>query len=176
MYGFLIWQEFSLNNPILRQQFFLSCVCTWTLLGNGVAFLLSSAGPCYFEKVYEVNNVFFKLDNYLSTVNKTIPLQSSRLQELLWYQYKNDIYGVGSGISAFPSMHVAMTFLMVMLSWQINSALGVVSLFFLIVIMVGSVHLGWHYAVDGYVSILLTFPIWHISGMAAKYCLTPSNN
>jgi len=30
--------------------------------------------------------------------------------------------------------------------------------------MVGSVHLGWHYAVDGYLSIVLTVLLWRVVG------------
>jgi hypothetical protein len=32
------------------------------------------------------------------------------------------------------------------------------------VILFGSIYLGWHYAVDGYVSIAVTYLIWRFSG------------
>jgi hypothetical protein len=37
---------------------------------------------------------------------------------------------------------------------------------FCAVILFGSVHLGWHYAVDGYFSIIATVAIWKIVGWA----------
>ena len=33
-----------------------------------------------------------------------------------------------------------------------------------IVLWIGTVHLGWHYAVDGEASALLIYPIWWLSG------------
>jgi hypothetical protein len=38
-----------------------------------------------------------------------------------------------------------------------------------VLIMIGSVHLGWHYAVDGYASVLTIPLIWKLSGMIVEY-------
>ena len=37
-----------------------------------------------------------------------------------------------------------------------------------IVLWIGTVHLGWHYAVDGEASALLIYPIWRLSGWLAE--------
>ena len=37
-----------------------------------------------------------------------------------------------------------------------------------VVILIGSVHLAYHYAVDGYFSILGTMAIWMVSGVLAR--------
>ncbi|MDF4804113.1 phosphatase PAP2 family protein, partial [Vibrio parahaemolyticus] len=37
---------------------------------------------------------------------------------------------------------------------------------FAVIIQIGSVHLGWHYAVDGYASTLTTFTLWKF----VKHC------
>ena len=39
---------------------------------------------------------------------------------------------------------------------------------FAAVIMVGSVHLGYHYSLDGYVAGLMTVLIWLVSGRLAQ--------
>jgi hypothetical protein len=39
---------------------------------------------------------------------------------------------------------------------------------FALIILIGSVHLAYHYAVDGYVSIAATWLIWRASGPLAR--------
>ena len=34
--------------------------------------------------------------------------------------------------------------------------------------MIGSVHLGWHYAVDDYASALTILPLWKLSGIIVE--------
>ena len=63
-----------------------------------------------------------------------------------------------------PSMHVASSFLFVLLCWRVQRLLGWLMTGFLVLILIGSVHLGWHYAVDGYLALALTWPIWRLAG------------
>jgi hypothetical protein len=35
-------------------------------------------------------------------------------------------------------------------------------------ILVGSVALGWHYAVDGYIGAAIALLFWHVAGWAVK--------
>ena len=63
-----------------------------------------------------------------------------------------------------PSMHLASTFCCVLLGLATRRWLGAVFGVFALLILVGSVHLGWHYAVDGYVAIIATCAIWRAVG------------
>jgi hypothetical protein len=40
---------------------------------------------------------------------------------------------------------------------------------FLLVILIGSVHLGWHYAIDGYVGIIGTLILWWACGRLLRW-------
>jgi hypothetical protein len=40
---------------------------------------------------------------------------------------------------------------------------------FAIVIFIGSIHLGWHYAIDGYASALATAAIWIAVGRLLRW-------
>ncbi|NIR61095.1 MAG: hypothetical protein GWO02_17130, partial [Gammaproteobacteria bacterium] len=59
-----------------------------------------------------------------------------------------------------PSMHIAMGFFFVLVAWRYHWALRLVAVAYLLVLLVGSVHLAWHYAIDGYAGILGTYAIW----------------
>ncbi len=63
-----------------------------------------------------------------------------------------------------PSLHVAMVFLFALVGWRSGLVPGIVLTAYAVVIFIGSVHLGWHYAIDGYVGIAGTWLIWKFAG------------
>jgi 1,4-dihydroxy-2-naphthoate octaprenyltransferase len=65
-------------------------------------------------------------------------------------------------------MHLANATLFVLLASRVNRALMAAAFVFLGVVLVSSVHLGWHYAVDGYASILATLAVWHAVGRVLR--------
>ena len=50
------------------------------------------------------------------------------------------------------------------MGWQVGRAIGIGFTIYALVILTGSVHLGWHYAVDGYVSAAAVLLLWVASG------------
>ena len=176
MYFALLLQITSTRDRRLRLRFLLSSVLAWTLLGSLGAFLLSSAGPCYFGAVTGSPDPYAPLMTYLrDTVQNahlsilghelSSQLVAVRVQDFLWDGYQNGAGGFGQGISAAPSMHVASTWLVArMLQAYGRRWLAICGWSFFAVILVGSVHLGWHYAVDGYISIAGAWIIWRAVG------------
>ncbi len=164
LYGILLWQAFSVRDPRLRMQFFLTFVLIWSLLGNVMATLLSSAGPVYFGRVTGLEDPFQPLVDYLQAANEVAPIWALQVHDLLWQLHVLGEYNLGTGISAMPSVHVAAAVLFALLGWRVNRLLGVALTLFSVVIMIGSVHLAWHYALDGYVSALLTYGLWRAAG------------
>ena len=51
-----------------------------------------------------------------------------------------------------------------MTSFKLNKKLGYIAWIYAFFIQVGSVHLAWHYAVDGYVGAILVVALWHLIG------------
>jgi PAP2 superfamily len=78
---------------------------------------------------------------------------------------------LGAGISAMPSMHVSMACLFTLLAWRVSKVAGMLLFVFLVVIQIGSVVLAYHYAIDGYVSLIATPAIWWASGRVASWWL-----
>ena len=164
MFEVLYWQAFSLCDLRLRMQFFLSYLLAWILLGTIAATIFSSAGPCYYGKVVKGDDIYQPLMEYLNSAKQSSFVWALDTQEKLWKAYNENKTELGSGISAMPSMHVAMAFLFALLGWRKNRLIGIVFSAYVIIIMIGSVHLGWHYAIDGYAAILGTLLIWHCVG------------
>ncbi len=164
VYGILFWQAFSLRDPRLRMQFLLTFVLVWLLLGNVLATLLSSVGPVYFGRVTQLEDPFQPLVDYLHAANEVAPIWALQLHDWLWRSHILGEYNFGTGISAMPSVHVATVVLFALLGWRVNRLIGVVLTLFAVVIMIGSVHLAWHYALDGYVAAVLTYGIWRAAG------------
>jgi hypothetical protein len=169
----VIWQMFALNRPRLRMQFLISYVLVWLLLGSLAAILLSSAGPCYYSKLFDAPDPYAPLFIYLNSVNEilaenNLSLWALNTQSYLWEHFEASTTGLGSGISAMPSLHVAIAVLIAIVGFRASRALGIFLACHALLILIGSVHLGWHYAVDGYVSVLLTLAIWKISGLMVK--------
>ncbi len=157
----LLWMAFS-KRKVLRFQFFLSLMFCWIIIGNVMARLLVSAGPCYFSRVVSTaSDPYVHMMAYL----RSIPgLEAVQIQEVLWQSQANGIFMPLGGISAMPSMHVSIAVLLALVFFRVNVYLGIFLTLFAVIIQIGSVHLGWHYAIDGYLSALMTIMIWKGTG------------
>jgi hypothetical protein len=60
-------------------------------------------------------------------------------------------------------MHVAVSVLMTLYAYRHARWAGRIFLAFTTVIMIGSVALAWHYAVDGYVGAAVALACWQIA-------------
>jgi hypothetical protein len=155
----LLWMALS-KRRYLRMQFFLSLISCWIIIGNLLARLLASAGPCYFGKVVDsAPDPYVSMMAYL----RSIPgLWAVGIQDTLWQSHINGIFMPLGGISAMPSMHVSIAVLLALVFSRVNFFLGAFFSLFALIIQIGSVHLGWHYAIDGYVSTIMTILIWFL--------------
>lgn len=172
-YALLYWLILDMRRPLLRMQFLLSFTTAWIVLGSVVAVLFASAGPCYYGH-FHASDPYAPLMAYLHESNHSVPVWALRVQDMLWQGYQSG-GGVGElGISALPSMHVATSVLMALVAWPIRRAAGLALAAFAVLIMLGSVHLGWHYALDGYVGALGAIIIWRVVGLALRRNAAPA--
>lgn len=162
--GMLYWLAFGLERRQLRMQFMLSFVLSWILLGNVLATVFSSVGPCYYHHVVAGADPFAGLMHYLNEANSKFPLLVLDVQNGLWDSYSSHSGSNALSISALPSMHVASATLLALLGWRLNRAAGIALTVFAVLIQLGSVHLGWHYALDGYAGALGAWLTWTLCG------------
>jgi len=158
------WLAFAMEHRKLRMQFMLSFVLSWGVLGNLLATVFSSVGPCYYGHVVSGANPYADLLQYLHSASHKIPVLAMYVQDTLWLDYSQGTGSAALSISAMPSMHVASATLLALLGWRLNRAAGIALTIFAVLIVLGSIHLAWHYAVDGYVGVLGSCLIWFTVG------------
>jgi PAP2 superfamily len=159
----------------LRQRFFLSYFLCWSVIGVGMAIAFASVGPCFAEPIAGRND-FAPLMHYLRQADQSYPVLVLDVQNMLLTKYENRSSGLGSGISAMPSMHVSIAMLFFFAFRHVSKLAAWLSGTFLVLIMIGSVHLAYHYAVDGYVSIIITGLIWKLTGWWVARPITMQSN
>lgn len=179
-WGFLLWQILNLGQPRQRMRFLLSFAMTWALVGSLGAVLLSSAGPVYYANITGLESPFAALMERLYAISAGMEaaggakLGALHVQEWLWSTYEGGATEVGSGISAMPSMHVAMAVLVALSGRHIHKYLGWALIIYAVIIQIGAVHLGWHYAIDGYVSVIITLAVWKLAGAIIDRTMPPA--
>ena len=162
--AFFFWQGFRRDDSALRQQYLVSYLMTWAVGTCIVGTLLSSAGPCFYGFVVNGGDPYAGLMAYLKQANEAYPIWAVPTQETLW---RSHLAGDGDieGVSAMPSMHVATTILFFLCALRSGHRWLVwFTAVFAIGIFVGSIVLGWHYAVDGYAGALIALACWKFSG------------
>ena len=154
----------------LRARYITAILLAWILVGSFAAYLFASAGPCFYERAFgdpifsplmdRLNNI----DAELRAISPSLGLHALSLQDMLWSSYAMNKGVFGGGISAMPSMHVSIAALMACGAWRLGRKMGWIMSAFAFVIWIGSIHLGWHYALDGIVAAAMTLGIWWFSG------------
>jgi len=137
------------------RHFIIMFAVTWIGLGNVLAFVGFSAGPIFYDAAFGTER-FTELHASLAQFGLA-ESWIGETQGMLWSAYADQVQQMGTGISAFPSLHVAMTTVFVLYFFERNRYLGYVGLVFLSAIQFISVWSGYHYAIDGYASMALVY-------------------
>ena len=143
-------------------RFFFSYFAMW-IFGGLCAVIIPSLGPIYInpECFSELNMPFAR-----------------GLQKMLLNHYEAALANPGKykvfiyeGIAAFPSLHVGIVALFAFFIWKLNRRAGIIMFVYVALIQIGSVLLGWHYAIDGYFTIVLAFGLYWLSGKWGDYLM-----
>ena len=159
--GFSTWCAWTLSP--LRDQARLAWMLTWIVAGTGAAWALASAGPIFYEKVTG-DPRFAPL---LQSLGQSWSMNSV-IEALGWRAHELDLDVPMGGLSAMPSMHVAGTTLVAIVASRHSKIAGGLLGLYALVTLVGSVTLGWHYAIDGYAGALLAWGCWYTAGLIVR--------
>jgi len=160
---------FSLTRPALRLQALIALVGCWALLGTWAATILASVGPCFVGPLHiAAPDGFAPQAAYLQAANRELPIWEFAEQSRLLNAAAAGRPVLGSGISAMPSMHVAVAMLMMLVAWRFGRRAGVIGSLYFAIIVLGSIHLGWHYAMDGIAGAAGAWALWLAAGPVAR--------
>lgn len=150
----------------LRQTYIISYLGSFLIIGMIMANALHSAGPVFDGMLYGDGSTFAPLIDRRAEqlAGEAGPATSALLINYLSTLNQSGEIKMGAGISAMPSMHIVLVLLWLFPAWHLNKYLGIVFTCYTAIIWVGSVHLGWHYFVDGLVSLVVISIIWRAAG------------
>jgi hypothetical protein len=83
----------------------------------------------------------------------------------LWQDYLRGGGRIGTGISAMPSLHVAIALWLALVARAYVRRLSPIAFGYFGMILIGSVLLGWHYAVDGIAAVAIAFIAWYAAAL-----------
>ncbi|WP_160677371.1 phosphatase PAP2 family protein [Qipengyuania oceanensis] len=147
----------------VRRRFLTSYVAIWAVIGMVCATAFSSVGPAFVKPILGMDTFDAQMAYLRSAPGPAIDAVRD-VQDVILYWYFSGQHGLGKGISAMPSMHVALATLMWLAFRRTSKWMGRATFAALVLISLGSVHLAYHYALDGAVAFVLTLVIWRLSG------------
>ena len=133
-----------------KTRLLVSYVLMW-MTGTVVSYAVSSGGPIFYEALGFGSRFHNLLDQpHIGGIPKTAAY--------LWSNYQDHAARPGAGISAFPSMHVALAV------WIALAARHWSGWIFSALVFYGSFLLGWHYFLDAPAGVLVTLFAYFTAG------------
>jgi membrane-associated phospholipid phosphatase len=137
----------------IRFRYIAMFMVVWVVCGNLLAGVFISAGPAFYGDVTGDTNRFADQMAFLATSSSSH--SAVAVQRYLWSLYAHGVAGFGSGISAFPSIHVGLVTMNAFFAAEVSRRLGIAAFCYAFFVAASSIYLGWHYAIDGYVSMIV---------------------
>lgn len=142
-----------------KSRALIAYVLAWFLLGVVAATVFSSAGPIFFDQIFG-GATFAGLRETLQNRGAWVVLaESDKMRSAM----VSGQPGIVAGISAVPSIHVAISVWIFLLARDTDWRASPYALVYAALIWIGSVQLGWHYVMDGLAGALGMLGIWTLS-------------
>lgn len=155
----------------LRTRYLIAFALIWICAGTALAYLLPAAGPC-FVQVFHDSGAFMPLTERLAAQSEWLADRSSGTglmaligQGQLLHGFQTRELMLAGGISAMPSVHNAVAVLFACAGFACHKVAGWILSLFAAVIWFASIHLGWHYAIDGIAGLACALACWKLAGL-----------
>lgn len=165
MFGLPMASAILFTDPRLRLRILATWTLSWIVIGTIGGWLFASAGPCFYNVFAGSNADYAALMSQLAETGRQAAAQGHEIASLeyqsgLLQTWRMHDFAPGGGISAMPSMHVAMAALLAIVGFRLHRSLGAVFAAFGITVWLATIHFGWHYMVDGPAGALMMVAIW----------------
>lgn len=154
-FGALFYVVTSQRTAAIRTRYLVCFMLVWIVIGNLLAGAFLSAGPAYYGYVTGDTGRFAAQLAFLAAGSEWGSSAAS-YQAYLWRLHEAGGVGFGSGISAFPSVHVGLIAMNALFVFERHRWLGMAAFAYVTLVLASSVYLAWHYAIDGYAAIAVT--------------------
>lgn len=151
----------------LKSRSLIAYILIWPIVGTLGSYSLSSAGPIFHDALFGGHS------GLIAALEREGATGNLHAYHYLLDAYANRANALGGGISAMPSMHIAIACWLALTLRGLAPRFQWVGWAYLAMIWVGSVHLGWHYVSDGLVGIGGVLLVWWVVGARLW---TTSNN
>ncbi len=141
----------------------IAYVLMWPAVGTIGSYALSSAGPIYQDALFGGHS------GLREVLQRDGAIKAVALQQKLWHAYVHRFDTLGSGISAMPSMHIAMACWLALTIRGAFPRLQWVGWMYVAMIWISSVHLGWHYVSDGVPAAVGALVVWKIAAQLSHW-------
>jgi hypothetical protein len=131
----------------------------WFILGAVAAVLLSSVGPIFYDRLYG-GSAFAPLAETLRARDAWLAIGES---DRMWAAFAGGDPGLVAGISAVPSIHVAISLWIFLMARTLVPRAALPAFFYFVLIWIGPVQLGWRDASDGLAGALGMLAVWQLA-------------
>jgi hypothetical protein len=137
-------------------SFYTAYFAMW-IFGGLLAVAIPSLGPIYTHPEW-----FFHLN--IGMARKLQGQLMTHYESALAHPEKYKVF-IYEGIAAFPSLHVGIAAIFAFFVFKVNRVVGAFFFGYVVIVQIGSVLLGWHYAIDGYFAIGMAYLFFRIANL-----------
>jgi hypothetical protein len=130
----------------------------WFLLGVVAAVLCASVGPIFYDRLLGGHEFAA-----LADPSRAGAWMARDEADAMWASFAGRRPSLVAGISAMPSIHVAISFWIWLAARSLAPRAAPFALAYAIFMWVASVQLGWHYVSDGLAGLLGMVAIWWLA-------------
>ena len=130
-------------------------IATLVIGGTLGQYLLPSAGPIFYERI--------GLGPRFAELVATNHFSFNRVSDYLWMHYQARDASLGTGISAMPSVHVALATWTACAWYRVWRPLTVPAVIYAAGIWAASIASGWHYSTDGLAGMLVALACFYLA-------------